>query len=611
MRLDRVFVAFVALILLSGAAAAQNLDDVDSNDDEAVIGEEEDLDTGPSEIVERIDFVVETRESEDIRINGNSHTIEVRFIEEDKETATIKYDGELRELEKGESVDLSGAEARIVGIERSSDTEGIVGFHIDNDSETTPEPEPEPEPEPVPEPEPSTELDLEVNPGEIEPGEPIEARITVDGEARDSFEYEWHQRGGLTEEEIGEIDEEGHTISFTANNESTSRTPVLFVGVRDEEGAAVKDIEKNLEWATDEEATNREDLERELDRTVEELNSDQREIVLPEIEEARNHLEEGNLAETEQILEDMDYRFETEEYTQRLEIIEERAQTLSDEELERIDFGERFEETKDLVERMEDAENSQEFRNAAEASQEEIMSLQKELREVSRPGNEVRQTEQEARETQEIERQEQTERPELEETREDEDNTDALPDIEEEVKAEETVEERDEPQLNEERLISQLERMDREVSNLLQRMPPELNDWTYERPEEIVDLYDQASAQIEDGNLSEAERTIEQLEEAKTETEEYRGLREAQSTHNTLERLQDHDQLEDEHREQLSQAETLLYENHSVEEASEIIEDVERSVEVAQAREFIQELLEDDEIRQLVRDVVSEVMPGF
>ncbi len=161
--------------------------------------------------------------------------------------------------------------------------------------------------------------------------------------------------------------------------------------------------------------------------------------------------------------------------------------------------------------------------------------------------------------------------------------------------------------------------MDTRMERQIQRdgLPEELEDeLTYERSEEVQDLFDQAyeeAGQVAEGEITEAEfqNTLEELRETKEGQEDLQRIKMAEDTYQNIERLRDRDELEEEHVQQIDEAERLLLEEHEVEEAHAVVEEVGEDIQMARARDFIQELLQDEEIRSMIREIVADVMPGL
>ena len=73
-------------------------------------------------------YDIETDREETITVDGNSHTVHIRYVDGNSATAVI--DGETRRLRPGDTIRLSGQDVRIRDIFPLGDDEGIVSFGI-------------------------------------------------------------------------------------------------------------------------------------------------------------------------------------------------------------------------------------------------------------------------------------------------------------------------------------------------------------------------------------------------------------------------------------------------------------------------------------------------
>ncbi|PSG98780.1 MAG: hypothetical protein BRC29_01475 [Nanohaloarchaea archaeon SW_7_43_1] len=168
----------------------------------------------------------------------------------------------------------------------------------------------------------------------------------------------------------------------------------------------------------------------------------------------------------------------------------------------------------------------------------------------------------------------------------------------------------DEEQLNERRLNAELERSRNLENDTFDRLPEELKELEnfYQPPEDLEERYSNIEQLIENGNLEQAQQELEQIEQEKMEA----GLEKVQTgieTYDTIERLRDQEEIEQEQLETLNESERLLVEDQNVEQASNQVEEVRRDLQVQMIRDKVFEMLENQEFRQLVRDVIAEVTP--
>lgn len=76
-------------------------------------------------------FTAEYREPETFTVDGNEHTVEVRYVGDDGDSATIRVDGDTESVDDGDTIRLSGQDVRVRDIFRTGpDGEGDIVFGI-------------------------------------------------------------------------------------------------------------------------------------------------------------------------------------------------------------------------------------------------------------------------------------------------------------------------------------------------------------------------------------------------------------------------------------------------------------------------------------------------
>ncbi len=163
---------------------------------------------------------------------------------------------------------------------------------------------------------------------------------------------------------------------------------------------------------------------------------------------------------------------------------------------------------------------------------------------------------------------------------------------------------RDTPEDQQDEMEMQIQRQ------MIDRYPEELHD-LYERPEHIQDLYDRHQELLEAGEQREAGELMQEIRDEKQDTDAYQRLERAGNIHRTIERLLDRDELDDDHAQDLEEAERLLLEEHDIDTAETMVEDVESDLQTARMRDAVRRMLQDPETRRMLRDFVISVIPGL
>lgn len=166
--------------------------------------------------------------------------------------------------------------------------------------------------------------------------------------------------------------------------------------------------------------------------------------------------------------------------------------------------------------------------------------------------------------------------------------------------------------LPERQLRDELEDIRERDEELLRQLPPEL-DWlnsTYEEPEGLEARYEEVQQLIENEEYDAARDTLDSIREDKKEA----GLAKietATQTYRKIYNLKSSDRIEEEHIQRLDRAEQLLLEEQNVNKSAKIVNEVEQSVRIGYVRQMVEQLLQDQQVRNLIRDVVADVIPGL
>ena len=153
-----------------------------------------------------------------------------------------------------------------------------------------------------------------------------------------------------------------------------------------------------------------------------------------------------------------------------------------------------------------------------------------------------------------------------------------------------------------------IENIDKIIESVEQDLPEELKGM-YSHPEEIEEEIDQIK------NISDQEERTERTRELSDkirETEGFQEMRKASEVYEEIESYKERDefsQLNNETQQQLYTAEEQLL-NESIDESESTLSNFERSAEIQIMQKRISELLEDEEIRNAVRDILSQIIPG-
>jgi chromosome segregation ATPase len=150
------------------------------------------------------------------------------------------------------------------------------------------------------------------------------------------------------------------------------------------------------------------------------------------------------------------------------------------------------------------------------------------------------------------------------------------------------------------------------VQSIQEELPEELKE-NFEYPEDIQEKRDEIETLREQGDISEAAEMSRELVEDLEKSEEFQKLKTKQEVYQSIEDYKNRDrfdQLDNETKEELYNAEEQLY-NGSIQEAEGTLNSFERSAEIQLVRNMILEALEDEEVRNAVQDIISEVVPGI
>lgn len=152
--------------------------------------------------------------------------------------------------------------------------------------------------------------------------------------------------------------------------------------------------------------------------------------------------------------------------------------------------------------------------------------------------------------------------------------------------------------------------------NLQERLPEGLSR-VYNRSEKEERLFDETESLIEEGNYVDARLKMSEIKDERRRTTEARNnerlamdLAETWGEiQQTREELKENDLLDNESKQALEEAERLLIEEKNIRAAEEKMREAGKDLEIERAREFVKKMLQDPEIRNMVKEIIRDVMP--